>query len=254
MSKEIVIVGMGPGPVKYLTHEAKQVLLGAKEVYFRLSEHPVYQWLRDQGKECVSFDMLYAQEGITYERVYRTIVKALVKVAKKKGSAVLALPGHPFVFEKTPRMVREVADPEGIEVRIIAGLSFLELIYSELEIDPEEGLQILNACGFSAYGDYPFTDKLPILIGQLGLPAENDPTCKETNVEATTRALLRKFPPDHKVTLVWSTGMPDYETLKLTLDLIDLPKQSGYVLFLATLYVPAIKPPWETAKESNAKK
>jgi len=251
MGNEIIVVGMGPGPVKYLTQEARDVLLAEQEIFFRLSVHPVYQWLRDQGKDCVSFDALYNQSGISYERIYKTINQALVKTAKKQGRAVYALPGHPYVFEKTPRMLRQAAHPQGVEVKVVTGLSFIEMIYQELEIDPEEGLQIINACGFSAYGDYPFTEKLPLLIGQVGLPAELDPTGQESNVQATARALLKKFPPDHKVTLIWSKGMPDYENETRTFKLADLPEQSGYVPFLATLYVPPIKPPWESARDNQ---
>jgi uncharacterized protein YabN with tetrapyrrole methylase and pyrophosphatase domain len=58
MKDEIIVVGMGPGPVKYLTQEARDLLLATEQVYFRFSGHPVYRWLREQGKECLCFDFL----------------------------------------------------------------------------------------------------------------------------------------------------------------------------------------------------
>lgn len=249
MDKEIVIVGMGPGPVKYLTAEARDELLAAEEIYFRFSGHPVYAWLKAQGKPVFSFDYLYTRDDLSYERLYTTIDQALVKAAKTAGRAVYALPGNPGVFEKVPRWLKPIAEKEGLRLRVVAGLSFLELMYLELGIDPEEGLQVLNANGFAFYGDYPFTEKLGLVIGQLGLPGTNHPTDPSTNLEIVSRCLLKKFPADHPVTLFWSTGMPDYENRQRTFPLSELAAQTGFVSFLASLYVPPIQPPWETARE-----
>jgi len=236
-----------------LTQEARDVLLGAKEIYFRASDHPVYQWLRRRGKDCVSFDPLYAVPGVTYDKVYRTIISALIKAARK-SRVVYALPGNPVVFEKTPAWLKEEAGGQGVAVRIVAGLSFLELAYQALEIDPEAGVQILNGFNFGYYGDYPFTEKLGLLIGQVGFPTGKNPSAGDSNAAAITRALLNKFPADHPVTLVWSSGMPDYEVRTHTVPLKGLPAVKEYVRSLATLYVPPVRPPWEWVKKRAPRK
>ncbi len=244
MAEEIWVVGMGPGPVGQLTREAAEILFEEKEVYFRFSAHPVFQWVRDHGKKCYSFDYLYSVPGMTYNKVYETILETLVKSARKFGRVVYALPGNPCVFETTPRWLHDRAG-EDVRVRVIPGLSFLEILYLELEIDPEEGVQILNASGFGHYGDYPYTEKLGLIIGQVGLPAENEPASPNKNAEAVEASLLKKFPPHHQVTLIWSEGMPDYKNVKRTFPLAELKEQTGYIEHLSTLYVPPIKPPWE---------
>ena len=249
---EILIVGMGPGPVRQLTIEAREALMAADEIYFRFSAHPVCHWLQDEGKECVCFDFLYAQPGIRYENIYKTINLALVKVAKKRGQSVYALPGNPAVFEKTTRWLKRMAGEAGVEVKTIVGMSFLEPLYLDLDIDPEEGVQVLNASGFSYYGDYPFTEKLGLIVGQVGLPREMKPGCEETNARDLAEALLKKYPPDHQVTLTWSTGLPDYENKRMSFPLFELVRLSGYVKTLATLYVPPVKPPWEGLERTKA--
>jgi len=254
MSGEVIVVGMGPGPVKYLTEQTKEILLSTDQVYFRFSGHPVFQWMKDMGKECLSFDFLYRQDGITYDRIYKTIDQALVKAAKKWGKAVYALPGNPYVFELTPKWLKPLCEKEGVKLTIVPGMSFLEELYVDLEVDPESGLQILNACAFSYYGDYPFTEKLGLLIGQVGLPWAMSPREKRDNVQALTDCLLKKFPPEHQVTLIWSSGMPDYNNKQVTMALSDLPRQEGFTKHLATLYVPPIKPPWEWVEGSGGSK
>jgi tetrapyrrole methylase family protein/MazG family protein len=253
MKREIVIVGMGPGPVKYLTEEAREVLFGAREIYFRTSRHPVYTWLRGEGKDCVSFDPLYAVPGVTYDKVYQIISRTLLKAAES-GQVVFALPGNPAVFEKTPVWLREDAGKMEIEVRMVAGLSFLELIYQELRLDPEAGVQIINGFNFGYHGDYPFTAKLGLLIGQVGFPTEKDPSAGSNNVPAITRALRKKFPASHPVTLVWSSGLPDYEVRSLTVPLRDLPGVKDFERSLASLYVPPIRPPWEWVNDKGGTK
>jgi len=245
---EIIVVGLGPGQLKHLTQEARDWLLSEHELYFRESGHPVYHWLRDQGRDIVSFDPIYSLPGVTYEKVYQTIVKTLVKAAKAKGRVVYAIPGHPWVFEKTPRWLKKSGAGEGVEIKVVPGMSFIEAMYNVLEIDPEEGLQIINGFNFGFYGGYPFTEKLGLIIGQVGFPTESDPDGKDSNADAVANALLEKFPPDHKVTLVWSSGMPEFKMLTRTFALSEFPEQAGFDRSLASLYVPPIKPPWEWVK------
>jgi len=237
---EIIVVGLGPGPVEQLTLEAQRVLSLAKQVYFRFSAHPVFEWVRKQGVECISFDYIYIQPHITYDRIYSLINKALIKVAKRDGQCVYALPGNPYVFEKGPRWLKEMAGPEGVEVKVTPGMSFLETLYIELGVDPEEGLQILNAARMVEQDDYPFTTALPILIGQVGLPIQNRPGFPETNLKLLAQLLLKHYPKNHAVTLIWSSALPTYENQRRSVYLEDLAGQGNFVKTLATLLVPAL--------------
>jgi tetrapyrrole methylase family protein/MazG family protein len=250
MKGEIVVVGGGPGPVKHLTWEARDILLAERELFFRVCDHPVHAWLREQGKEVVSFDPLYHEPGISYEKVYEIIVRTLLAAARQKGRVVYVVPGHPYVFEKTPRRLLAASEGE-VAVRVVPGLSFLEATYAELSLDPEEGLQIINGFNFGYYGEYPFTERLGLLIGQVGFPTTSNPAGPDSNAGAIMRALLAKFPPQHRVTLVWSTGMPEYRNQRRTLALAELADQSGFDRHLASLYVPPLRPPWEGLKKKR---
>jgi tetrapyrrole methylase family protein/MazG family protein len=235
---EIVVVGVGPGPVEQLTGEAREALLGAGQVYFRFSAHPVFEWLKSKGVECISFDHIYSQPGITYDRIYRLINKALIKEARRRGRVTYALPGNPYVFEKTPRWLKGECRSEGVKVMVIPGMSFLEYIYKELELDPEEGLEILNAARLVEKEEAPVLSGNPLLIGQVGTPMSNKPANPETNLKALTELLLQKFPAQHRITLIWCEGMPEYKTRLRTFPLEELPDQKEFVPHLATLYVP----------------
>lgn len=239
MVPEIVIVGTGPGPIKYLTREAENELCSADRVFFRMSGHPVCYWLKDQGKDILCFDLIYATPRFTYRDVYVFITSTLVKEAQLRGRAVYALPGNPSVFEATTSLLKRDAEAQGILTRVVPGLSFLELIYVELNVDPSMGLQILTP-GHLDPSRSAYSEELGLLIGLVGIPRKPDPDCEETNVEQIMLWLLERFPPEHPVTLVLTPGMPDYDTLSKTLALRDLVQQWEGDQSFASLYVPPI--------------
>jgi len=242
VTAEIIIVGVGPGPVEMLTGEARRILDEAPRVFFRYGTHPVVKDLILAGKDVVSFERLYADSALTYVDVYKLIVKAIIKEAKNEGRVVFALPGNPYVFEKTPRWIDEaISDEDDIVVKIVPGMSFLDMLYALLEIDPEEGLVILNASRIAEQPDKYLPDgRLACMIGQLGLPAGSKPTGAEINLEPLTQALSRIYPPDHPAVLVRCLGYPDYNTEKIETTVGKLVEKEEFINNLTTLYLPPL--------------
>ena len=102
----ITIVGTGPGLLRYLTKEAERELLSADKIFFRMSQHPVYDWLKENRKQLISFDTIYTIAGITFTGIYDFIARALVTEAKHRGRAFYALPGSASVLEETTRLLK----------------------------------------------------------------------------------------------------------------------------------------------------
>src|SRR6185369_4312350 len=139
----ITIIGTGPGSLQYLTLEAKDALLAAEKIFFRISAYPVYQWLKSQGKHVLCFDGVYTIPLIKHTgMIYNLMTDAILKEAEIRGHACYALPGNPGVLEDTTMQLRRRAAQQGTAIKIIPGMSFLDLIYAELDINPV-GLQIV---------------------------------------------------------------------------------------------------------------
>src|SRR5215469_1248118 len=100
----ITIVGLGPGPLLLLTKEAEGELLSAGKIFFRTGAHPVYNWLKQQGKHVVSFDKLYDSPWKNPGDVYEFMVSALLKELELSGKVTFALPGSPVFLEDTTRL------------------------------------------------------------------------------------------------------------------------------------------------------
>ena len=221
----IVIVGLGPGRVEMLTREAWDVLTQAQVIYARTGEHPVLAHF--EGK-VHAFDYVYAAKR-TFSEVYESIAREIVTLAQAGEDVVFAVPGHPRVGEATTPRIESLASEARIPVRIVEGVSFVEVVCNAVGIDPLDGLNVYDAMLVGQeYFPTINTDK-PLLLGQLYSKA------LASDVKLT---LLSAYPPDHPVTLVRGAGTEDVNIL--TVPLHELDRQSGFD-HMTTLVVR----PWE---------
>jgi tetrapyrrole methylase family protein / MazG family protein len=232
----ITIVGLGPGPVDRLTREAESELLAAEKIFFRTSGHPVYEWLRERNKHLVCFDRLYTTQWSRPGEIYEFMVSALLKEAQLQGKVTYALPGSPVFLEDTTRLLQERGKSAGIEIRLIHGLSFLEDAFEQSQVNFAEGLQIVLPLTHLEAGC--FTTKLPMLVCQI--EAKSMPT-DEPQVARTVEFLLRAYPAEHPVTLIWTDGRPEYKTQTRIVKLEDLAHECEPAKYYASLYVPTLR-------------
>jgi tetrapyrrole methylase family protein/MazG family protein len=232
---QITIVGIGPGSVSCLTKEAEEELLGADKVFFRTGAHPVYDWLHALGKQLVCFDQLYAFAWTKPGEIYEFIASALLKEASLRGKAIYVLPGSPVVLEDTTRLLRLRCATGEIKIRVVHGVSFLELALDEINFNFSMGLQIVLPVTHLQVGCY--SEKLPLIVCQI--EARSVPRA-EPRVDLTMKWLLERYPPDHSVTLIWINGLPAYETQSKVMALKDLAREYGEGKFFASLYVPSL--------------
>ena len=52
--------------------------------------------------------------------------------------------------------------------------------------------------------------------------------------------LLETYPPDHLVTLIWTEGLPAYDTESKIIVLSDLSREYGDEKYFASLFVPPL--------------
>ena len=144
----ITIVGLGPGAAGNLSLETMGLLQSGAQVILRTAVHPTVAELEKAGVSFVSCDSYY-EEGSSFEEVYDRVV-ARVLAAAETGDVVYAVPGSPLVAERTVVLLREQAKAQGLKLVIKPSMSFLDLAYVELGIDPIDGLTIIDAEDFAS--------------------------------------------------------------------------------------------------------
>ena len=157
MRPHITVVGLGPAGAGLLS-ELVAPHLRQGRTYLRTARHPAATGL-DRAR---AFDDLY-ESAATFEEVYASIVEALVAAAVDVAPepVVYAVPGSPLVAERTVDLLR--ADPR-VEVTVVPALSFLDLAWAALGIDPlAEGVRLLDAAAFAGAAVH---DRGPFLVAQ----------------------------------------------------------------------------------------
>lgn len=219
----ITIVGLGPGAVGNLSLETMSFLQNCKQVILRTAVHPTVAELEKQGVKYSSCDDLYEQ-GASFEDVYDNVA-ARVLAAAKKGDVVYAVPGSPLVAEKTVVLLRQLAKEQGIKLVIKPSMSFLDLAYVELGIDPIAGLRIIDAQDFGAITD---AGEYPLMITQV---------YSQLVAGDLKIALMENLADDYEIYFLRNLGLPDEECRPIKL--FELDRQE-HIDHLTSVYVPPL--------------
>ncbi|NPV86841.1 MAG: nucleoside triphosphate pyrophosphohydrolase [Anaerolineae bacterium] len=223
---DITILGLGPGDPNQLTLEASRWLEQIDEIFLRTSQHPVVAALPPALK-IHSFDAVYEQSD-RFEEVYERITQAVIKHGKRPQGVTYAVPGHPFVAEATCSEIIRCARQEGLSVRVIDGLSFLEPVCRALEIDPFPQLCLVDALELGASHHPSFPPSSPALVAQI----------YSRRVAAEVKLTLNAvYPDEHPVRLVHAAGTLEQLVEDMPLYEID---RSDRVGLLSVLYIPPL--------------
>ncbi|MBU8654901.1 nucleoside triphosphate pyrophosphohydrolase [Bacillus altitudinis] len=224
MAGKITVVGLGAGDMDQLTLGVYKQLKQAKEVYMRTQDHPLTAELMQEVPSLTFFDEIYEKHG-QFDAVYEEITDILFQEAEEKD-IVYAVPGHPFVAEKTVQLLVSQQKERGVEVYVAGGQSFLDATFNSLQIDPIEGLQFVDA------GDMRADD---LKLTQHVLICQVYDQMTASNVKLT---LMEKLPDDYEVFIVTAAGSSQEQITGVPLFELD---RDVSINNLTSVYVPPIQ-------------
>ena len=186
----VEVVGLGPAAADLLSAGSLSVVAAHPPSlrWTRTDRHPAVAALGEHH----SFDAVYeAAERI--EDVYDEIVARLRALAQANGSVCYVVPGSPLVAERTVELLRSCDD---LEVRIHPSMSFLDVAWARLGVDPcAVGVRLVDGHRFAieAAGE-----RGPLLVAQ----------CDHPDVLSAVK-LAVDDPGDATVTVLQRLGLPD---------------------------------------------
>jgi tetrapyrrole methylase family protein / MazG family protein len=220
----IDVVGLGPAGPELLTAGTRELLAGPGPVFLRTTRHPAASVVPSAR----SFDHHY-ESADTFDDVYRAIVDDLVAAALADGPVVYAVPGSPNVAERTVVLLAahdRVASGE-VPVAVHPSVSFLDLAFARLEVDPvAAGVRLVDAGSFAvdAAGE-----RGPLLVAQ----------CWSHQVLSDVK-LSVETPPAVPVVLLHHLGLPDEQVTTVAWEDLDRSLEPDH---LTSLWVPRLADP-----------
>jgi len=200
----VVVVGLGPAGADLLLPAARAALERVPVRFVRTARHPAVDDLAADGITLEPLDLLYDQAD-DLDTVYAAIASRVVEAAGEQGEILYAVPGSPTIAERSVELIRTA----GIDVELIPGISFVDLAWWRLGIDPMHGARVVDARSFAvdAAGSSG-----PMLLAQC----DSRLVCSEVKL-----ALLDSLPPDHEVTVLQRLGLPDERVFTVALADVD---------------------------------
>jgi tetrapyrrole methylase family protein/MazG family protein len=185
----VVVVGLGPAGPELINHATADALAAVEHHFLRTTRHPAAVAVADAR----SFDDLY-EESATFADVYRRIADELAAAAAVHDQVLYAVPGSPWVLE---RSVRHLLDDSRIEVEVLPALSFLDLAYARLRLDPvESGLRLVDGHDFAASAA---GERGPLLVAHV----------HDEHVLSAIKLAAEDLDPATPVTVLQRLGGPD---------------------------------------------
>lgn len=221
---QLTILGLGPGGKQYLTLEALECIKTGRLIHARTMKHPVMDYLIEVGGQFQGMDHFY-DAGQTFDAVYQSIADDIVgKLAHE--DVIYAVPGNPFVAEKTVALLLERVNPDKVD--IIHGASFIDAIITTLHIDPVHGLKIIDGLKIE-------DSRLDVLSDALIIQVYDQQAASRVKL-----SLMALYEDDHEVCIVRGAGVPGQEIIeKVPLYALD---RSEALDHLTSVYIPRVEP------------
>lgn len=227
---ELIVVGLGAGRKGLMTEETKKLLTEEACVRLRTAKHPTVEELKEEGYTFQSFDHVY-EEKDTFDEVYDTITESCLALAEQTGRLIYAVPGSPLVAERTVQMIRERSDKRGVKLTILPAMSFLEVLYVRLGVDPINGLTILDG---DDIGKLAPDNTVALVITQVYDRA----VASEVKL-----ALMEQYDDEQTIVFVRNLGLDEEEIREIPL--YELDRQPN-IDHLTSVYVPGREPREQT--------
>ncbi len=224
----IVVVGLGPAGPDLLAPAALDAMAAAPVRFLRTGRHPAAAAVTATATAATAtFDHVYETSG-TLDEVYATIVALLLDAAHEHGHVAYAVPGSPLVAERTVERLRARAPESGVEVRLVPALSFLDLAWVALGVDPlAAGVRLVDGHRFAAEAA---GERGPLLVAQ----------CDTRDVLSDVKLAVDDWPDDATVTLLHHLGLPDEVVTTVPWSEMDRTLAPDH---LTTLWVPHLGAP-----------
>jgi uncharacterized protein YabN with tetrapyrrole methylase and pyrophosphatase domain len=171
------------------------------------------------------------------------VAMSIMDALKSGGVVRYVTYGNPMAYDRVAQNLVRSAKEADVRVRIVPGISSLDTVLCDLNIDMAPAIQVFETSWLVACQVQPRTD-IPLLLMQVGtfgsLRTHYTSRQDGSSLLELVEHLCISYPADHVTFLVRSTGNERHEADVHPISLINLCKVTAEQLGGASLYVPAL--------------
>lgn len=220
MTALIKIVGLGPGADDAITAQTLHEIENSTHRYIRTTRHPSAHLVEN----ATSFDEEYEKHA-KFEDVYQAIADKLIAAAKQHQEILYVVPGSPLVLEHTVQLLMQ---NKSVATRILPAMSFLDVVWSTLKIDPvDAGVRMIDG--------HRFAELAAGLTGPL-LVAQ----CHANWVMSNIKLAHESANGDEPVVILHHLGLGDQQIVHTTWQNLDREIEPDH---LTSIFIPKLAEP-----------
>ena len=243
MTARVIIVGLGPAGPELVTAATSAAIARVGVRFVRTTRHPAAAVV----EPAESFDEVY-ESASSIDEVYRVIVDRLVRAADEHGEVLYAVPGSPAVAERTVVLLREEAKSGRVDVEVVPAMSFVDLAWTRLGVDPiDAGARIVDGHRFAVEAA---GERGPLLVAQCDSVAILSDVKLSLDLDGPPVVVLQRLgAPDESITIVERGELdrvvqPDHLTT-LWIESVAAPVASEVARFDELVHVLRERCPWD---------
>lgn len=240
MIGSLVVVGTGIGPA-HLTAEASAAITSADHVLFLAGDLVTERAVRELSPQATSLATCYGNGGSRRD-AYERMVEAILAPARAGSRVCAAFYGHPGMFVLPSHEAIKRARAEGIEARMLPGISALDCLFADLGVDPA-------AVGCQTYEAGDFLRRRPVVepravlvLWQVGVAGDDGrgESRPAPAVPAVAEALRAWYADSHELIVYEASSYPGVPPSILPVRLGRLA--DAEITPRSTVYVPPVLP------------
>lgn len=240
---DIAVAGLGITGVHQITREAAETLRRCRRVFMVDSTPGVLGYLQTVNPDVVDLSGHF-QPGRHRVDGYRAVASEVIAASVEEAPVGFATYGHPKVYSYPTVLIQRAAALLDLRVRVLPGISFLDTLLADLNIDPGfDGLQMYEATDLLVRRR-PLQADVACVIAQapiVGSPAQGSGPDARGNVVRLQDYLLGFYPAGHDVVVVTSRTHPLLEPILQKTQVGRLASTLASTSQSGTLFIPPVQ-------------
>jgi uncharacterized protein YabN with tetrapyrrole methylase and pyrophosphatase domain len=241
---DLFLIGLGVIIPGHTTIQAARAISLCDQLY-SIIQAPARLWLPPDriGLVEVTNILEWYVEGSLRSENYERVSRAILKSVGNGRTVGYVTYGNPMAYDRVAQNLANYAKEAGFGVQVIPGISSVDTVFCDLQLDMAPGFQVFDAswlvaCQVQPHNDVPF---LLLQVGAFGtLRTHYTKRQNGSSLAELVDYLCKFYPKSHSVYLVRSTASEGEPSNIRHVSLVDLLLATAEDLSGASLYVPGL--------------